>query len=74
MYLKMFFELIIRGGSSLFQTPTVLGRLGLSAFILPDAPPQMTIVIVIVRRTKVIFGDNFIMDKMIKLFLYCQSQ
>jgi hypothetical protein len=61
MYLKMLFELIIRGDSSLFQTPTVLGKLGLSAFILPDAPLQMTIVIVIVRRTKVIFRENFIM-------------
>jgi hypothetical protein len=61
MYLKMFFELIIRGNSGLFQTPTVLGRLGLSAFILQDAPLQMTIVIVIVIRTKVIFRENFIM-------------
>jgi hypothetical protein len=57
----MFFELIIRGDSTLFQTPTVLGKLGLYAFIFPDAPLQMTIVIVIVRRTKVIFRENFIM-------------
>jgi hypothetical protein len=62
MYLKIFSELITRGESGLFQTPTVLGRLSLPAFILPVAPPYIRIVIVIDRRKKVVFRDNLILD------------
>jgi hypothetical protein len=60
MYLKIFLELITRGESGLFQTPTVLGRLSLPAFISPVAPPYIIIVIVIVRKKKVVFRNIFI--------------
>jgi len=70
MYLKIFLELINLDDSGWLQTPTVLGILILSTFILSVAPPRIDTIKVIVRRKKVVLSDNLIMIISFLVFPY----